>query len=279
MWLFDLYIMNTTSALQIVFLSAVVQKQVTIKYLAFLSESQYISPLGTKSPGRPDYTQKPFSRSSLAPKGQLTELWSSWEVNVGFVFCTDGTRGSPRSSRHSPTLPLQWKWTLHPHSQGGVGSSVEGTGRREEERYGTRTICWGGSGFPPLRMRHLALFELNTQHPLQPLHPWIGSSASDGLSSVNSTVTGTTRLTNQMTFTGFTSRVCLAISASAAQDPISWLTAWSPQQEQHLRTPPRHRHTPAGLGFYWSFPTQVIYTSFPNTPFYSWRFTWMKTFF
>lgn len=43
------------------------------KHLAFLSESQYISPLEAKSHGSPDHThKKPISCTSLAPIGQLT---------------------------------------------------------------------------------------------------------------------------------------------------------------------------------------------------------------
>lgn len=99
-----LYQMNTTFAL--FSQSTLAQKQVIFKYLAFLSESQYISPVGTKSYDFPDYLKRPLARLLVTPTGEMTELWTSYKVNVAFVFCLDEARWSPRSSIHIAQLCL-----------------------------------------------------------------------------------------------------------------------------------------------------------------------------
>lgn len=154
--------------------STLAQKQVIFKYLAFLSESQYISPVGTKSYGFPDYLKRPLVRLLVTPTGEMTELWTSCKVNVAFVFCLDEARWSPRSSIYIAQLCLSYGSALVPDGR---------RGNREERWEVPGPSSEVASFLSPHRMWHLALLELNSLHPLHNCCPWNGSSNSAGFSS------------------------------------------------------------------------------------------------
>lgn len=69
----------------------------------------------------------------------------------------DGTRWSPKSSRSTVQQPCLRDRNVHGPWEGRRG-------RRGGERQGTRSICWGGAGLAPQRLRHWAISELNTAH-------------------------------------------------------------------------------------------------------------------
>lgn len=160
--------MNTTFSQ-----SASAQKQVIFKCLAFLFDSQYISPLGTKPRGSAGYTESHFlSFVDFCRPADWTVGLQGGQCRLCAPSSLDGTNEAQGPRMHSPTLPLGRKCAPAPEGR---------RGDREE-----------GRGEVPGPSAEVALAFLHTGCCVQrflswarciPINLWpsIGSSVSDGL--------------------------------------------------------------------------------------------------